>query len=128
MTTMQRVGVAQGLPPHANVSEVDGEYVIELELSDFAEAELSVELERDIVTVRGEQREAEGEAHEPFRLRERIEESFQLPEDVESCCVEAYFDRGVLEIHAPKRRSELRRRIALKRKPQGLLHDAAEGV
>ncbi len=32
MTTMQHAGLARGLPPHANVSEVDGEYVIEIDL------------------------------------------------------------------------------------------------
>jgi HSP20 family protein len=127
MTTMQRAGLARGLPPHANVSEADGEYVIELELSDFAEPELSVELEHGIVTVRGEQRASNGDAPEPFRLRERLEESFSLPDDAESHGVEAYFERGVLEIHVP-RHNELRRRIALQAKPHGLLHDGAEAV
>jgi HSP20 family protein len=128
MTTMQRVGLARGLPPHANVTELDDEYVIELEVSDFAEPELTVELERGVVTVRGEQRETDAEAHEPFRLRERLVESFHLPEGVEPCGVAAYFEHGVLEIHAPKRRGELLRHIAVQRKEHGLLHEGAEAV
>ncbi len=128
MTTMQHVGLARGLPPHANVSELDDEYVIELELSDFAEPELTVELERGVMTVRGDQRETDEDAHEAFRLRERLVESFQLPADVEPSGVAAYFEHGVLEIHAPKRRNELCRHIALQRKEHGLLHEGAEAV
>lgn len=128
MTAMQRVGLARGLPPHANVSEFDNEYVIELEVSDFAEPELTVELEQDVVTVRGEQKETDAEAHEPFRLRERLVESFHLPEDAEPCGVTAYFEHGVVEIHAPKRHGERRRYIALQHKQHGLLHEGAEAV
>ncbi|HVA31947.1 MAG TPA: Hsp20/alpha crystallin family protein [Gaiellaceae bacterium] len=128
MTNMQHAGLAQGLPPHANVSELADEYVIELELSDFAEPELTVSLEEGVVTVRGEQHETEEDTHEPFRLRERLVESFRLPEDVETGGVVASFEHGILEIHAPKQQRGQCRRILLRHGATGLLHEGAEPV
>ena len=127
MTVMQHAGLARGLPPHANVSESPGEYVIELELSDFAEPELTVELDGSRLTVRGEQLETADEACEPFRLRERLVESFTLPDDVETGGVTAFFEHGSLEIHAPRSHGPVRR-IELRRKEHGLLHEGAEPV
>ena len=127
MTAMHHAGLARGLPPHANVSEFPDEYVVELELSDFAEPELTVELDGNRLTVRGEQFETDDEAAEPFRLRERLVESFTLPADVEPAGVVAFFERGLLEIHAPRGHEQVRR-VELRRKEHGLLHDAAEPV
>ncbi|HEV7133632.1 MAG TPA: Hsp20/alpha crystallin family protein [Gaiellaceae bacterium] len=125
---MQHAGLARGLPPHANVSECADEYVIELELSDFAEPELTVELDGNRVSVCGEQFETDDEASEPFRLRERLVESFNLPADVDRNGVVAYFEHGLLEIHAPRACATSPRRIPLRRREHGLLHPGAEAV
>ena len=41
MAAMRTVGYGHRLPAHANVREDDGEYVIELDVSDFLEGELA---------------------------------------------------------------------------------------
>jgi HSP20 family molecular chaperone IbpA len=84
------------------------EYVIELDVSDFAESELSIEALGPRLTVRGEHTETGGERREPFRLHERLEESFRLPDDADDDLLEVVYDHGTLEIHAPRTRLEPR--------------------
>jgi hypothetical protein len=43
MSVMRTVGNGHKLPAHANVREDNGEYLIELDVTDFTESELSVE-------------------------------------------------------------------------------------
>ena len=95
------------LSPHAQVREEPGEYVIELDVSDFAVSELGVEALGPTITVRGDQLEAnEGFA---FRLHERLEESVRLPDDADADHIKVFYKPETLEIHAPRRRLEPRR-------------------
>ena len=55
MAAMRAVGVGHRLPAHANVREDAREYVIELDVSDFLESELAIEVVGPRVTVRGDQ-------------------------------------------------------------------------
>jgi HSP20 family molecular chaperone IbpA len=102
MAVMQTAGRARTLPPSATVTESETEYVVELDVSDFALSELSVRLEGDEVTVVGEQRESGEDADAPFRLCERLEESFRLPGDADGEWLTALFEHGRLELHVPK--------------------------
>ena len=102
MTAMQSVGVGHALPPHARVREDQTEYVIELDVSDFTERELTVQAWGPRLTVRGDQRETPADAAQPFRLHERLEESFRLPDDADAEHLTAYFKHGTLELHAPR--------------------------
>ena len=46
MAAMRAVGNGHQLPAHANVREDSGEYLIELDVSDFTESELTIEAAR----------------------------------------------------------------------------------
>ena len=97
MAVMRAVGY-HPLPPHARVRETEEEYVIELDVADFTGAELTVEALGPVITVRGEQIETEADTGRPFRIRERLEETFRLPDDVDLSTLAALQKHGVLEL------------------------------
>jgi HSP20 family molecular chaperone IbpA len=109
MAAMQAVGNGHQLPAHANVREQQGEYVIELDVADFTEPELTVELLGPRLTIRGDQVEAGEDNGKAFRLRERLEETFRLPDDAVLDDLRVFFKHGQLEIHAPRVHLEPRR-------------------
>lgn len=109
MAAMRAVGNGHQLPAHANVREELGEYVIELDVADFTQSELSVEAFGPRLTVRGEQVETVEDDGKAFRLHERLEESFRLPDDADADRIKVFHEHGTLEIHAARTRVEPRR-------------------
>jgi HSP20 family protein len=97
-------GFAPTVSPAADVYETKDEFVVELEVPGFEEQELGVEVTDHTLVVKGERLEAKAEKE--FRLRERLEQTFErrfyLPTDVDTEHVKATFSKGVLELHAPK--------------------------
>lgn len=107
MAAMRVVGSTH-LPAHANVHEHAHEYVVELDVADFTESELTVEAVGPRLTVRGDQSGTAQNTGEPFRLQERLEESFRLPDDADLEGVTVFYKHGTLEIHAPRRELDAR--------------------
>ena len=126
MAVMRAVGY-HSLPPHARVRETEKEYVIELDVADFTGAELTVEALGPIVTARGEQIETEADAGQPFRIRERLEETFRLPDDVDLSTLEAFQKHGVLELHVMRTHLEPRL-LPLGAGRTSVINPDAEGV
>jgi HSP20 family molecular chaperone IbpA len=108
MAFMRPVGTGHHRPTHASVREDGDEYVIELDVADFGESELVVEMLGRRLTVRAEQVEVAEDDGKAFRLHERLEESFRLPDEVDPEDLRVFFARGTLEIHAPRTRLEPR--------------------
>lgn len=108
MGVMKTVGTGHRLPAHARVRADAREYVVELDVSDFLESELVVELLGARLTVRGDQSPDPGDDGTPFRLQERVEESFRLPDDVDTDRLKVWYGHGTLEIRAPRSRLEPR--------------------
>jgi HSP20 family molecular chaperone IbpA len=108
MAAMRVVGNGHQLPAHANVREEAGEYLIELDVADFTETELSVEALGPRLTVRGDQLETVEDDGKAFRLHERLEETFRLPDDADADQTKVFYKHGTLEIHAPRTRLQPR--------------------
>lgn len=108
MAVMRTVGHGRTPARHARVREESAEYVVELDVADFIEPELTVEALGAVITVRGEQHETPGDVGRALRLRERLEETFRLPADATVDDVSACYRHGVLEIHAPRKPLESR--------------------
>ena len=102
MAAMRAVGNGHQFPAHAKVREAAGEYLIELDVSDFTEAELTVEALGPVITVRGDQLETKEDEGLAFRLHERLEESFRLPDDADADQIKVFYKHGALQIHAPR--------------------------
>jgi HSP20 family molecular chaperone IbpA len=104
MGVMRSVGTGHRLPAAAKVRADAREYVVELDVSDFLESELDVELVGARITVRGNQSQDPGDDGIPFRLQERLEESFRLPDDVDTDRIRVWYGHGTIEIRAPRSR------------------------
>ena len=126
MAAMQAVGYHQ-LPPHARVRETDPQYLIELDVADFTQPELSVEVFGPVLTVRGDQKEIPGDEGMAFRLHERLEESFRLPDDSDLSGIHVFYKHGVLEIRVT-RLALAPHRLPIERRPSGVINPDAEGV
>jgi HSP20 family molecular chaperone IbpA len=102
MIPLHAVGARPKPPAGASLYETPAEYVVRLDVGDFREEELSVEALGPRVTVRADQIEEADDARTPFRLHERLETSFRLPDDADWNLTQALHKHGTLEIHAPK--------------------------
>jgi HSP20 family molecular chaperone IbpA len=106
MPAMRSVGTGHQFSQHVHVRRDADEYVIELDVSDFTEPELSIEAVGPCITVRGDQLEGAEDDGKPFRLHERLEESFRLPDDADPDRIKAFYKHRALQIHAPRKHVE----------------------
>lgn len=109
MAFMRTVGTGHQLPAYANVREDSWEYLIQLDVSDFTQSELTVEALGPQLTVRGDQIETVDDDRKPFRLHEHLEETFRLPDDADAEQTKIFYKHRTLEIHAPRARLTPRR-------------------
>jgi HSP20 family molecular chaperone IbpA len=91
-------------PCQATVREQPAEYLVEFDVSGFAQDELTLEATGRQITVRGDHPEpdeggAELRLHEP----QPLEESLRLPDDADPERISAVYDHGALEIHVRRR-------------------------
>jgi HSP20 family molecular chaperone IbpA len=127
MAVMRSAGDGRRLLPHAHVREDRDAYVVTLDVSDFTESELAVEALGPTLTVRGAQEDIPDEVSTPFRVRERLEESFRLPDDARLDRIAVYYKHGTLEIHAPRVPLE-RRRLEIERQTFAFAFRSSAGV
>jgi HSP20 family protein len=128
MTAMRTMGLAPVLPPESSVEQSAKEYVVHLRVPGFAQEELEVEIAGRFVTVRGDQTQTTID-NRPFRLHERLEESFQLPPDVDAEGITATFAHGALELRAPRTKDGCKKpwKVPIGRRT-GLVNPDASGV
>lgn len=92
--------------PSADVYETDSEWVAELEVPGFEEKDLTVEVVGETVRVAGQREQSKEEQKKAFHMRERLESSFErrfiLPAGADADALSATFEKGVLQIRAPK--------------------------
>ncbi|MBI3621423.1 MAG: Hsp20/alpha crystallin family protein [Nitrospirae bacterium] len=99
------VGPAAWVPALDVHEEKDG-YVIKAELPGVKREDVSLSLEDDVLTIKGERRDEKEEKREGFLRRERVYGTFQralqLPQSVKGDAVNAEFKDGILKITLPK--------------------------
>ena len=114
---LEDVGLGPMTMPHADVYETPEEFVVELEVPGFEERELGLDVSGHTLTVRGEVAEEKDEKDKAFLLHERLERTFErrfrLPDEADARRLTATFDKGMLEIHAPKLVEAKPRQIAI---------------
>lgn len=109
-------GAAALLSPQVDISETENEIKVKAELPGVSEQDVDVELNDDILTIRGEKKSERKEEKENYHFMERsygtFQRSFQLPRPVDPDKVQATFENGVLTITLPKNaQQEKTRRI-----------------
>jgi HSP20 family protein len=106
--------------PPADVVETESEIRVMVELPGLRPEDVSVDLENNVLTIRGEKTEerTEGDERNTWHLAERrygsFTRSFVLPRDVEQDQIQANFENGVLTVSIPKSEKARRRRIEIR--------------
>jgi HSP20 family protein len=92
--------------PVADVTEDDKSFKIAVELPGISEKDVEVMLSDDLLTIRGEKKQAEERKEEGYYLAERsygmFERSFVVPPSVDSSKISANVTNGVLSVVLPK--------------------------
>lgn len=96
--------------PRVDVSETDAEVKVTAELPGMDEKDISVELQDDVLVLRGEKKSEQEEKGQNWFRREQSYGSFhraiELPAGVDASKAKAQFKKGVLTFVAPKRPEE----------------------
>jgi HSP20 family protein len=92
--------------PTVDISETEGEYLIQAELPEVKKEDVKVTVENGVLTLQGERRQEKEEKGKKFHRVERsygsFIRSFTLPESVDDSGVKAEYKDGVLNLHLPK--------------------------
>ena len=116
------IGLLSTLLPATDVYETVDEFVVELEVPGYEESELSIEIAGHTLKIRGERVETFDKAGKDFRsqgrLRRKFERRFDLPSEADTEHISAVFDKGVLEVHTPKRQKATTQKVEIS-KPGG---------
>ena len=103
--------------PVVEVVESDGEYVLTAELPGMAKEDVTVSIDENVLTIKGEKKLEREEERERWHIREReygmFERSFTLPQRVLGEKITAKHHDGVLEVHIPKDPEAKGRRIEI---------------
>ncbi len=92
--------------PAVNIEETKDELLLTAELPGLTHEDVEIELENNVLAVRG-RKEARVESEDRrYHVRERrsgsFQRSFSLPRTVSANDISATFENGVLQIHLPK--------------------------
>jgi len=102
--------------PETDVVETEREIRVHVEMPGLKRDNIEVDVENNVLTIRGEKREERTEGHDgKFHLAERrygtFARSFVLPRDVDADSIQAAFEDGVLTVVIPKSERARRRKI-----------------
>lgn len=90
------------LKPMLDINANDTEYTISVEVPGIKQEDIKLEINNNILTIRGEKRQEKEDKGKNYYTMERSYGSFQrilsLPDDVEQDTVEASFNNGILNI------------------------------
>jgi HSP20 family protein len=108
MASSPRVGEAGRsiTAPRIDVSESDNEFRITADLPGVTPADVSVTLDDDVLTIRGEKKAQREDERQNYHVIERsygaFQRSLRLPFSAEPGKVQANFEHGVLTVSVPK--------------------------
>jgi HSP20 family protein len=113
---LERLLPSSAWRPSVDISETAEEVVVTAELPGMAAEDIEINLEENVLTLRGEKLEehedkVEGEKHVYERHYGVFERSFVLPRTVDADKASAEFRKGLLTLRLPKTSSGKGRRI-----------------
>jgi len=114
----QRRGMAEGAwLPSVDVSETDSELVVRAELPGMSHEDIEINVQDNILTLKGEKKQEKKEEKENFHRLERsygsFSRSFSLPTGVKPDDIKATFKDGVLQVTMPKAEEAKAKKIAI---------------
>jgi HSP20 family protein len=106
--------------PQIDVFERDGDLVVHADLPGVKRDDVEVNVNNDVLTIRGERRQENREAEGGYRRTERSYGSFfrqiLLPDGVDPTEIQAAYEDGVLEVivPSPRNQQQIRRRVDIR--------------
>lgn len=107
------------LKPNLDLAASDKEYTVAVELPGVDEKDISIEVNKNTLTISGEKKQEHEDKDEKkgmYRM-ERSYGSFQrilaLPEDIDADGIKAGFDKGVLRVTIPRTEVKDAKKIAI---------------
>jgi HSP20 family protein len=106
--------------PRVDLTDEDGQFVLTAELPGVEPNDVNVELEGNLLTIRGEKKLEREHKDEHVHVAERhygsFERSFTLPSGADPDKIEADFRQGILKLRIGKRPEARGRKIEVKSK------------
>jgi HSP20 family protein len=106
-----------------DVIEKDDKLVVRADMPGIKPEDINVEVEGDVLTIRGQHEEAKKEERENFLRRERTYRSFSrslaLPQGIDPNSIEASCHDGVLEVSVPIPKEQASKPVLIKPKVSG---------
>jgi HSP20 family protein len=107
----------QSWTPFIDVIETDGAIKLQAELAGMAPADISIEVQDNVLTVSGERRfQEEVKEDKYYRIERRygsFSRSIALPQAIDEANIEAKYEHGILEVSVPKAEIVKPKRIAV---------------
>ncbi|MCH7472823.1 Hsp20/alpha crystallin family protein [bacterium] len=112
-------GIADGVwSPAVDVAESDDSFVVMAELPGMKKEDISIELENNVLSLKGERRFETKEEGENYHSIERSYgsfcRSFKLPKNVEGDAISAEYKDGVLKVTLPKKEEVKPKKVEIK--------------
>ncbi len=108
---------AQPLQVAVDIREEDDAFFVDAEVPGLAAEDVDVDVEKNVLTIRGERKIENEENGDKFRRVERrygsFSRSFTLPDTVEADAISADLNNGVLSLRLPKKEAPTPRKIAV---------------
>ncbi len=114
----RRAGLSEGQwIPVIDVSEIDSQLLVRAELPGMTQDDIEVNLEDNVLTIKGEKKQEVRQEKEHFHCVERtfggFSRSFTLPAGVKADEIKASFEDGILTVVLPKSEEAKPKKIAI---------------
>ncbi len=104
--------------PAVDILEDENQVIVKAELPDMEQKDIDVQIENNVLTIKGEKKLEREDKRENYRMVESnwgsFVRSFNLPTSVDADRAEAGFEKGVLRITLPKKEETKPKQIKVK--------------
>lgn len=118
LTPAQREGTTTMWSPSVDISETDDNFVVRAELPGMKKEDIELEVENNMLSIRGERKFEKTDEGENFHFMERsygsFYRSFTLPKNVDSETIGAEYKDGMLVVTIPKKEEVKPKKVEIK--------------
>lgn len=104
--------------PRIDISEKEDKYLLDAELPGVKQDDLEVQLDNNVLTIKGKTEEISENKDKNYFMRERYYGSFKrsitLPSNIDQEKIEAKFEDGILHMQLPKKDGGYSKKIEVK--------------
>ena len=104
--------------PAVDIHESDKQFIIEADVSGVAPEEIDIQIENNLLTIKGERKNSQSETNNRFQRSEirkgSFSRSFSLPNTIDSGQIKASTKNGILRLELPKILAKQPQKIEIK--------------